>query len=181
MTVDTPRGENALGETVFTRAPDVIHDFLTSVFNNSRADAFRNRIERFIPRRTFPLPFAALARALHGIENPIRIGNLIQRRRAFGAIPSTRTGMLRIPLKLLHLTRDLIDISQQPARGLTVKTRRRHQRVMPLDSPGPRPRIELGPIIPPLLRGKRRQPPPTRPRIKGFVLVIFSSQLRLFQ
>src|ERR1051325_7095414 len=171
MTVDSPRRENAFSETVLTRAADVIHDLMTAVFENRITNARRERVERFVPRRAFPLSFTAFSCALEWKKNAIRIVDLIERRWSLRAIAPTRTGMFRIPLELLDLTGDLVDISKQPACRFAVETRRRNERIVPLLPLRPRPRIQLRPVIPPLLRRKRREMTPTRTRVESFFFV----------
>src|SRR5689334_22404468 len=166
MTVDAPRRENAFGETVFAGTSDVIHDFMPAVLDDGVANAFGEGVEGFIPRGAFPFSFAAFAGAFERVEDAIGIGYLVESRWSFGAIPSSRTRMLRIPLKLLHLAGDLVDISEEPTRRLAVEARGRHERIMSLDPSRPRPGIELRPIRPSLLRGERRQPPPAWARIE---------------
>ena len=83
-----------------------------------------NRVECFVPGGAFPLAGAAFAGAFERVEDAIGIGYLVQCRRPFGTIPSARTRVLGISLKLLHLAGDLIDVSEQSTRRLAVETRR---------------------------------------------------------
>jgi len=116
MPVDSPRRENTFGKAVLTGPADVIHDLVSTVFNDGVTNARGDRIEHFIPRGAFPFALAASSGAFEWEENPIRIGYLIECRRTLGAIAPARAGMLRIPLKLLYLARHLIDIREQPTR-----------------------------------------------------------------
>src|ERR1044071_9635967 len=108
MPVNSPRCENTLRKAIFAWPANVIHDLVPPVFHDSVANTRSDRIEHFIPRSAFPFPLATSSSAFEWEENPIGIGYLIECRRTFGAIAPTRSGMLRIPLKLLYLTRNLV-------------------------------------------------------------------------
>src|SRR5262245_10704540 len=87
--------------------------------------------------------------------------------------------MLRVALELLHLARDFVDVSQQATRRFAVEASGWDERVVPLLALRPRTRVQFGPIIPALLRRKRRQMTPARTRVEGFVVcVMLFSQLR---
>src|SRR5690349_18405767 len=103
MTVNAPRRENAFSETVFAGTTDVIHDFVTTVFDDCVANAFSENVECFVPGGAFPFTFAAFARAFEWVKDAIGIGYLVERCGTFSAIPSPRSRMLGIPLELLHL------------------------------------------------------------------------------
>ena len=89
--------------------------------------------------------------------------------------------MFGIPLKLLNLTRDLVDIREQPTRRFTIEASGRDERIVPLLPPGPRRRIQLGPIIPPLLGRERRQMASAWTRVKRLFGVLMSAQVRCIQ
>src|SRR5258705_7604952 len=115
MTVDTPGREDAFSETVFARAPDVIHDLVAAVFNDRFANACGDIVKRFIPADTFPFALAAFSDSLQRIENAIRVGYLIKSCGAFGAVAAARAGVFGIALKLLHFDSDFVDIGEQAA------------------------------------------------------------------
>ena len=125
MTVHAPRGKNAFRESILTGSPDVIHDFIATIFDDRFPNSGGKIIEHFIPTDAFPFAFAAFSRALQRIKNAIRIVDLIERRRTFGAIASARSRILRIAFELLNLIRVFVDVGKQPARRLAVKTCRR--------------------------------------------------------
>src|ERR1043165_3226173 len=138
MAVDAPRCEDAFSETVLTGTTDVIHDLVTAIFDDGVANACGDRVEGFVPGGALPISFAAFAVAFEWIQDAVGIGYLVESCRAFGAVASARTGMFGIPLKLLHLAGDLIDVSEQPARRLAVEAGRRHKRVISFNSSRPR-------------------------------------------
>src|ERR1043165_6129437 len=103
MAVDSPRRQNSLGEAIFARAANVVHDLMTSIFENGVANACSEGVECFVPGGAFPFPLAAFTGPFERMENAIGIGYLIECSRTFGAVAPTRTGMLRITFKLLNL------------------------------------------------------------------------------
>ena len=86
VSVDAPGREHALGESVLTRAADVVHDLVVPVFLQRLADAGGNVVERLVPRHPLPLPFSTAAGALERMENPVGIRDLVERGRALGAV-----------------------------------------------------------------------------------------------
>ena len=157
MTVNSPRRENSFRESIFARPPDVIHDLIAAIFDNRFPNSRCNIIKHFIPTNPLPFSFPAFPASLQRIKNPIRISNLIQRCRPFRTIPPARSRILRIAFKFLNLVRVFVDVSEQPARRLAVKTSGRDQRITSLLPSRPRLRIQLSPIIPALLWRKRRE------------------------
>ena len=125
VSVNSPRCQNSFGESIFTRPPDVIHDFVATILNDRVSDPRSDLIEHSIPAYAFPLAFSALACPLERIKDAIGIGNLIQRRRAFGAVAPSAPGILRIAFELLNLVCVFVDVGEQPARRFAVKAGRR--------------------------------------------------------
>src|SRR5256712_11816252 len=58
--------------------------------------------------------------------------------------------MRRFSLELLDPERLLVDVGEEPARGLAVEADRRDQRVAARDLPRPRGRVVLFPVVPAL-------------------------------
>src|SRR2546430_16625595 len=110
---------------------------MPAIFDNCFANASSNIVERFVPTYLLPFSLASLARAFQRMKYAIRIVDLIQRRRPFGAVAPARSGMLRVAFELLNLTRRLVDVGEQSTRRLAVKAGRRRQQVTPLFAPGP--------------------------------------------
>src|SRR5262245_7381836 len=105
-----------------------------------------------MPCHSFPFAFSPLAHPLQGIANPLGIGHLIERRRPFGAVPSSAARMLRVAFKSPDPHRFLVDETDKTARRLAVKTDSRNDLIMLLDFSWPMRRIVFDPIIP-LLHG----------------------------
>src|SRR6266404_5906345 len=95
VTVDTPRREDALRKTIFARTPHVIHDLVTSIFDDRFPDTPGNGVEYLLPTNALPFTLAAFTGALQRIKNSIGIGNLIQRRRTLRAIAPAAPRILR--------------------------------------------------------------------------------------
>jgi hypothetical protein len=106
---------NALSETVFARTTDVIHDLVSTVFDDRVANARGECVERFVPGGAFPFAFAAPACPFEWIQNAIGIGYLVERRGTFGAVAAARARMFGIAFELLHFARDFVDVSEQAA------------------------------------------------------------------
>src|SRR6185369_5985682 len=128
---------------------------MTPVLDDRIANALCECVECFVPGRAFPFSFAAFACTFEWIKNAIWIGYLVQRCRAFRAVASTRARVFGVAFKLLNVARDFIDISEQATCRFAVEARGRDDRVMALFAFRPRARIELGPVVPALLRRKR--------------------------
>ena len=122
MAVDFPRSEDAFCEAVFTRTTHVIHDLVSTLFENRVANASGDGVECFVPRCAFPLSFATLAGAFEGIKNAIGICYLVECGWSFCAISPARTGMFRVSFELLYFTGDFVNVRKQPARRFTIET-----------------------------------------------------------
>ena len=122
VSVNTPRVQHALVVyKLMARTPNVIHDFVLASFPQSQPNAGSEVVENFIPADAFPFSFSALAGSPQGIQNAFRIVDLVDGRRALGAIAAAAAGVRRIAFKLLHLHFFFVDIGQQSARGFTIE------------------------------------------------------------
>src|ERR1043165_3333569 len=113
MTVHAPRREYSLRKAILARTTDVIHDLVRPPLRDRPANAPGQIIKRFVPRDAHPLALAATPRPLQRIKDKIRVRDLVERRRAFGAVAPARARMLWIALELLNLQALLIDVGQQ--------------------------------------------------------------------
>ena len=146
-----PRGQHALGVSVLTGAPDVVHDLLVTLLLHRPTDARGDVVQGIVPRHPLPLPFPAGTRPFERIQDAIRVGDLVDGRGSLGAVAPPGTGVLGVSLELADLQRVPIDVREQPTSGLAVEARRRHQHVSLLDPLRPRLRVKLDPIVPTLL------------------------------
>ena len=94
------------------------------------------------------LPSPRFADALRGITNALGIGDLIQRRRAFGAVAAAAAGMFGIAFEAADAHRILVDESEQAASGFAVEANRRNNLAMFLDFARPRCGIVFDPVVP---------------------------------
>ena len=113
MSINTPGGEDTLGETVFTGSPDVIHDLVPAIFKDRFANAGGDIIQNPVPGHLFPFTFTAFADAFEWIKNAIRILNLVKCCRTLGTVAPARSRMFRVTFKLLNVSSDLVDIGEQ--------------------------------------------------------------------
>src|SRR5262249_42840312 len=148
MPVDAPRLQDAIDVAVVSGAAYVIDDFVAAVLNQRAANFCCERVEHFIPSRSFPLSFAARPDAFQREENAFGIVKLIDRGRTLGAVASARAGMQRIAFEFADLTGVLIDVGEQSASGFTVEAGSWHKRVTPFDFIGPAFGVVFGPIVP---------------------------------
>jgi hypothetical protein len=167
VAVDAPRRENPLGEAVLTGAADVVHDGVRPFLGDGCADPAGDVIEGGVPVDLLPAALAALADAAQRVEDPVRVGDLVDRRRALGTVASPRTRVLGVALELAHLEGFSVDIGEQPAGRLAVEARRRDEHRAVLHPLGPGSRVELHPVVPPLLRRVGREVDPARAGIEG--------------
>ena len=100
-----------------------------------------------------PLALASFTFAFHGVEDALRVFDLVDGGRPLGAVLTATSGMVRIAFELAHLERFVIDVGQKSASGLAVETDRGDDGVVALDFFRPPFWIVLDPIIP-LLRGR---------------------------
>ena len=113
MTVDSPGVKDPLVvEKLMSRTADVIHDLVPAILLERFTHARGDIIERLIPADALPLSLAPLSDTLERIANPLGICHLIQSGRAFGAVSSPATGMLRVTVESPDTIRFLIDKSQ---------------------------------------------------------------------
>src|SRR6266404_6285683 len=76
--------------------------------------------------------------------------------------------MLGIAFELLHLASDFVDVGEQTAGRFAIKTGGRNEGIVSFFTPRPRLRIKLSPIVPALLRRKRREMAARGPGIESF-------------
>ena len=104
---------------------------------------------------------------LHRVQDPVRVGDLVDRRRALGAVAAARPGMLRVALELAHLPGLPVHVGEQPARGLAVEAGGGDEHVVPLLAGRPGPGGQLHPVVPPFPGRERGQVHPARPLVEG--------------
>ena len=88
VAIDTPGGQDALGVPILTRPANVVHDFVVTVFLERSSQTAGNIMQGFVPGDLLPLALAAFARPFQGLEDAIRIVDLVECGRALGAVPA---------------------------------------------------------------------------------------------
>src|SRR5207237_7557127 len=111
---------HALGEAVLARTADVVHHLVRAALDDRPADPARNVVERFVPRDALPLARAAGPGPAKRVEDPVRVGDLVQRRRALRAVATAPARVLRVPLQLPDLAGFLAHVGEQARRRLGV-------------------------------------------------------------
>ena len=155
VAVDAPRLEHPLGVAVLAGPADVVHDLVAAVFFEGGADAAADLVERLIPRDPLPLTAAASPDPLHRVQDAFGVVDLVLRRRALGTVAPPARGVLGVALELGDLTGLVVDERREPARGFAVEAGGRHDRVVALHLVGPGLGVELGPVVPAIVRRMR--------------------------
>ena len=171
VAVDAPGGQHALGVPVLAGPADVVHDLVRPPADDRPADAPGDVVERLVPGDGLPLPPPRAPARAKRVEDAVGIPDLVQRRRALGAVAPARAGVLGVALELAHLERLRVDVGEQAAGRLAVEARRRDEHRPPLDSSRPRLRVELDPVVPALLRRVGDQVGSARPGVVALPVV----------
>ena len=148
VAVRAPRLQEAVGEPVLAGAADEVHDVVRAPGGERRVEALGERVEHVLPAHPLPLARAARADPALRVEDPLRVVDLVERRRALGAVAPARARVVRVALELLDLEGLAVHVGEQPAGGLAVEADRRHQRVLAGDLARPLLRVVLGPAVP---------------------------------
>ena len=101
--VHAPRGKDPLHQAVVTGPADVVHDLVVAAFLERPPDAPADVGQGLRPRDAGPAALAAPADALQGIEDPVRIVDLVQRRGTLGAVTPAAAGVRRVAFELANL------------------------------------------------------------------------------
>ena len=136
------------------RAPNVISNFVVSLFLDRFANPGRDIIEDFVPSNTLPFSFTTFSRTLQRVENTIRVVDLVDRRWTLRTISTTASGVIGIAFKLADLIRIFVDVCRQSARAFTIETCRWNNRIVPFHTFGMLGRLVLRPVIPLFYRWK---------------------------
>src|SRR4051794_22956905 len=71
VSVDAPRLQNSVDETLVSGPANVIDDLVTRVLLQGFADPGRDVVEGLIPRDLLPFAIAATALSFHGIQDAV--------------------------------------------------------------------------------------------------------------
>ncbi len=152
MPVAVPGLQDPLGEAVLTGTPHVVRDLLVATLLERLPDARGDVVQRLVPGDPLPLAAPALDDPLQRVQDALGVVELVDGRRALGAVAAAGSRMSRVALDLLHAQIGLVDVGEQPARGLTVEARGRHEHVLVRHLARMRLRVVLDVVVPVLHR-----------------------------
>src|SRR6266404_4434521 len=159
VAVDAPRVEDALEvDQLVARPPQMVHHFLLPALDQRVPDAPADVVEHRVPGHALPLALAASGRAPQRIEDALRIRDLVEGRRALGAVAAPAPRMHRVALELVDLEGLDVDVGEQPAGRLAVEADRGDELEAALDLARPRLAVQLLPVVPSRRRRKPLQP-----------------------
>ncbi len=150
--VDAPGLQEPLGEAVLPGAAHVVDHLVAAVLDDRGPDPRGDVVERLIPGDRLPLPAAPLADPAQRVQDPVRVGELVDRRRPLRTVAPPRPRVRRVALQLADRQVALVDVGQQPARRLAVEAGRRDEHVLPRHLARVRLRVELHVGVPRLRR-----------------------------
>ena len=113
--VNAPAGQDPLGEAVFPRPPDMVHDLVPAVLRDRRPDPGGDVLQRLVPADLRPAALAAPAGPLERVQDPVRVGDLVERGGPLGAVTPAGAGMLGVALELADGQGVAVDVSKQAA------------------------------------------------------------------
>ena len=143
VAVAAPRLQEPVREPVLPRTPDEIADVVVAPAGERFVHPLGERVQHVIPAHPLPLAAAARPRAAQGVQDPLGIGDLVERGRALGAVATTGTGMAGMTFELANLERVGVDVGEQPARRLAVEADGRHEHRLAHHLARPRRRVVL--------------------------------------
>ena len=115
MSVDTPCLEDPVHIPFMAGTSNMVGDFVVAAFFQGRADSRRDVLKHRFPGDSFPFALTPFSDSLQGIEDPFFVLDLVDGRRAFGAVSPSASGMIGITLEFTYLPGFLVDIAQQSA------------------------------------------------------------------
>ena len=148
VAVEAPGLEHAVRVAVLAGTADVVHQLVPPVLFERLPDARAELVQHLIPRHLLPRAGAARAHALQRIQDPIGILELVGRDDALGARPAAAAGMNRVAFDLADLEGLLVDVRDDPARGLAVEADARNDPVAPSILLRPDRRLVVDVVVP---------------------------------
>ena len=160
--IDAPGGEHPFCKAILPGAAHVVHDLVGAFLGDRPAHPGRDIIEGLVPADPHPPARPPASGALERVEDPVGVGNLVERGGALGAVASARSRVLGVPLELAHLQGVPVHIREEPAGGFAVEAGRGDEHVPLLHPRRPGLGVELHPLVPPLLGWEGREVDPAR-------------------
>ena len=119
------------------------------------ADAGADLVEGLVPRDPLPLPLPRSPTRFIGYRIALGVVDLVEGGRALGAVAAAAGRVLGVALELGDLAGLLVEVGDQSARRLAVEAGGGDDRVVALDlALGPRLGVELGPVVPAIVRAE---------------------------
>ena len=146
--VHAPGLEHAVDVAFGAGPAHVIGDFVVGALLQPFADSPGDVVQCVVPGHPFPLAAAPGARPAHGIENAVGVADLVDGRRALGAIPTPAGRVVGIALELADLHRLLVHVAQHAASCFAVEAGRGHHHVAFGLLPRPVLGLVLHPVVP---------------------------------
>ena len=148
VAVDPPRLQDPVHGALVARPAHVVHDLVAAALPKRLLDAPADVGERFLPAHPGPLAFAALPRPLQGVEDALRVVDLVDGGRALGAVAPAGRRMQRVAFELPDAQGVLVHVGEQAAGGLAVEADGGHQQVALLHPLRPLRDVVLAPVVP---------------------------------
>src|SRR5260370_9852564 len=93
--VHAPGTQHALHVAIVPWAPDMIHDLVATIVDNSCADFGGECVQHLVPVGACPFAFATFACTFQGAKDAFRLIDLGVGRRTFGAVASPAAWWMR--------------------------------------------------------------------------------------
>src|SRR5947209_19579906 len=121
MPIYAPGAQHTFHIAIVAWAPDMIHDLVTTVFNDGCADFGGECIQYLIPGGAFPFALATFATTFQWVEDTFGIIDLVDGSRAFSAVASPAARVIGIALEFFDTTGFLIHAGNQTTGVFAVK------------------------------------------------------------
>src|SRR5437762_4433216 len=148
MPIYAPGAKHTLHIAIVTRAPDMIHDLVTTVFDDSCADFGGECIQYLIPGSAFPFALSTFATTFQRVEDAFRIIDLVDGSRAFSAVASPAAGVIGIALEFFDTTGFLVHVGHQTTGGFAVKADGGNDGIVPFYFTRPGFSVVFYPVVP---------------------------------
>src|SRR6266571_3534243 len=148
MPIYTPCTKHTLHIAIVAWAPDMIHDLVSTVFDDGCADFSGECVQNLIPGGAFPFALATFPRTFQRVEDTFRIIDLVDGSRAFGAVASPAARVIGIALEFFDTTGFLIHVGHQTTGGFAVKADGGNDGIVPFNFARPGFSVVFDPVVP---------------------------------
>ena len=148
VTIYIPGLQYAVHIAFMARPAHVVGDLVVAAFLEGFPHAAGDVLQGFFPTNAFPFAVAAFAGSFQRVQDAIRIIDLVNGGRPFGAVAPPAARMVRVAFKLADLPGILIDKGSQAAGGFAVETGSRNNGIVALVYPRPGFGLVFYPVVP---------------------------------